>query len=293
MYYRRKILLSLLQKSKNLALEKLTFQKLLLLFCKTQKKMAFDFIPYKYGGFSFQSNKDLLVLESYYKLLENRENKWYLKSEEDYFNQLEKNDQKGILETLNNVYYKNQSDIINYTYNKYPYYIINSQRKLTKEQLRLKNIECKKLTNNQKSMIFSLGYEGISIDTYLNKLIKNNVRLLCDIRRNPISMKYGFSKKQLKSYCEELDIKYIHIPELGIESIKRKNLDNQKDYEKLFLDYKKNLQKKESYVKEIINLYKKYTRIALTCFEKDYISCHRNTLINYFNKKDTFHINHL
>ncbi len=79
------------------------------------------------------------------------------------------------------------------------------------------------------------------------KLIKNDIRVLCDIRKNAFSMKYGFSKKQLKFIVEnaclpdrQVDIKYFHIPELGIESNKRQKLNSKKDYEKLFNDYEKN-----------------------------------------------------
>ena len=36
------------------------------------------------------------------------------------------------------------------------------------------------------SYLPTIGYEGRSIDEYLNLLIKNNIKLLCDVRKNPI-----------------------------------------------------------------------------------------------------------
>ena len=51
-------------------------------------------------------------------------------------------------------------------------------------------------------------------------------------------MKYGFSKKQLKTACNGVGIEYIHIPEVGIESDKRQELNTQADYDKLFKLYK-------------------------------------------------------
>lgn len=51
-------------------------------------------------------------------------------------------------------------------------------------------------------------------------------------------MKYGFSKKQLNSACEGFGIQYVHIPEVGIESDKRQELNTQSDYDKLFEVYK-------------------------------------------------------
>lgn len=59
MYYRRKILLSLLEVFGN-DLEKIRLQKLLLLFTQKQETAAYDFVPYKFGCFSFHANADLL-----------------------------------------------------------------------------------------------------------------------------------------------------------------------------------------------------------------------------------------
>ena len=65
MYYRRKIILSLLQVFGG-ELEKIQLQKLLFLFTRFQKdKKSFDFVPYKFGCFSFQANADLSTLKKY------------------------------------------------------------------------------------------------------------------------------------------------------------------------------------------------------------------------------------
>ena len=50
-------------------------------------------------------------------------------------------------------------------------------------------------------------------------------------------MKYGFSKSQLKRYCESLGMQYIHIPEVGIQSEQRQELNIQADYDELIYDY--------------------------------------------------------
>ncbi|MCS2389053.1 DUF488 domain-containing protein [Bacteroides thetaiotaomicron] len=61
--------------------------------------------------------------------------------------------------------------------------------------------------------------------------------MLCDVRKNAYSQKYGFSKGQLEKACTGVGIKYIHIPQLGIESEQRQDLKSQKDYEILFESY--------------------------------------------------------
>ena len=75
MYYRRKLLLSILEKAQNNNIQKINFQKFLFLVNKEQEKPCFDFIPYKYGCFSFQANRDLEVLSHHYQLIKNNEKK--------------------------------------------------------------------------------------------------------------------------------------------------------------------------------------------------------------------------
>ncbi|MCB1194143.1 MAG: DUF488 family protein [Leptospiraceae bacterium] len=85
--------------------------------------------------------------------------------------------------------------------------------------------------------MFTIGYEGKSIEEFINSLIKENIRALCDVRNNPLSMKYGFSKGQLKKITNNFKIEYFHIPGLGIPSQKRKNLSTNEDYLNLFKSY--------------------------------------------------------
>ena len=137
----------------------------------------------------------------------------------------------------------------------------------------------KVIPKDDSPTLFTIGYEGISLEKYLQKLITNNIKLLVDVRRNPLSMKFGFSKTLLKRYCNSLGIEYIHTPEVGIESNKRKTLENQSDYDKLFFEYRKTTLKETPEVqKQILKLLEKNRRIALTCFEADPCQCHRTHL---------------
>jgi uncharacterized protein (DUF488 family) len=128
-------------------------------------------------------------------------------------------------------------------------------------------------------VLFTIGYEGISLEEYLVRLLKNDVKVLVDVRNNPLSMKYGFSKSQLKKYCASLGIDYVHIPEVGIQSDQRQELNTQSDYDKLFAVYRKNnLSKTTTSQNEILKLLKQHKRIALTCFEANICQCHRKHL---------------
>lgn len=283
MYYRRKILLSLLEVF-NKNLQHTNLQKLLFLLSQKQSKPSFQFVPYKYGCFSFSANQDLLTLSKYGIISNERiSNKeiWTLESKETFIDQIKREDRLAIQSLKRQFDQHSTKDLIRYTYLNFPYYTLKSKivnNILTSEELNYYGeIDFPKET---ESRLFTIGYEGISLETYLNRLIKNNIKLLCDIRKNSFSMKYGFSKKQLMNACENLDIQFVHIPQLGIVSEKRKKLQTQKDYENLFNEYEKTiLIENHSFLLKIPDIISKFGRIALTCFEKDACMCHRGRVV--------------
>lgn len=278
MYYRRKIILSLLQVFDG-ELEKIQLQKLLFLFTRFQKdKKTYDFVPYKFGCYSFQANADLSTLKKYGIVSETTKS-WKKEDEVNYLTELTKEDKKTISDFRIIYANKTSDDLINLTYKRYPYFAINStvaKEYLTEEDF--KNLDNYR-SFEEDITLFTIGYQGITLEAYLNKLIKNNIKVLCDVRKNALSMKYGFSKSQLKNACNGVGIEYIHIPEVGIDSEQRQELKTQTDYDILFEEYKNlNLKKSINSQTEILNILKKNRRIALTCFEADICQCHRKHL---------------
>ena len=277
MYYRRKILLALLEQFEG-RLDKISLQKLLFLFARYQDKKSFHFVPFKYGCYSFQANADLKTLSKYNQVIET-EKFWKKLDKKDYYFELNTKD-KAAIRLIKMRYGKLGSDeLIELTYKRYPYFAINStigDKFLSKDEL--KTVYSQRPIIND-IVLFTIGYEGISLEEYINKLIINDVRLLCDVRKNPISMKFGFSKNQLKYACQSIGIEYIHIPEVGIENDKRQQLKTQADYDKLFIYYKENILPNEiGKQKEILELLINKKRIALTCFEANNCQCHRKHL---------------
>lgn len=274
MFYRRKIIMAILQKWGG-ELPALDFQKILFLFTKKQINSSFDFVPYQYGCFSFQSYADMRTMVGF-DMLKKEDSKWTKVDSGNYFDLLESVDKNNIDDLAKEIFHLKGYDLVKYVYRKFPYFATKSKiaaQLLTRAELKtVKDVTPK--TN--EVTLFTTGYEGKSFDYYLNQLIENNVKLLIDVRKNPISMKYGFSKRQLEYATKSLGIDYVHIPELGINSDKRKKLETKDDYDKLFAEYEKEiLPKNKIYLEMIREKLVKYKRVALTCFEADYNFCHR------------------
>lgn len=274
MFYRRKLILALLKELGG-ELTATQLQKYLFLVTRKQESKSFDFVPYYYGCFSFQANQDILTMTKQGMLAE-RESRVVLGDLKDYMPELTIFDQNIIREVKKDFGGLSANDLIRYIYVRYPFYAINStiaNELLTQEELQKVD---KQRRHFDEPKLFSIGYEGKSLERYLDFLIINDVRVLCDVRKNAYSQKYGFSESQLEKACKGVGIKYIHVPELGIESDMRQNLDSQSDYDKLFDYYEKNtLPKNWSYLLKVREIIDTEGRVALTCFEQNPRQCHR------------------
>ncbi len=259
-------------------LDKIRLQKLLFLFTNKQSKAEYEFIPYKFGCYSYSANADMTAMVTRGFLNED-EKSFEKKDKTDYLKQLKPVDLKLLMEVKANYGKMSATALMKHTYVNFPFYATRSEAAeniLTKQELEKVT---KAKPKGSKTILFTIGYEGISLEEYLVRLLKNDVKILVDVRNNPLSMKYGFSKSQLKRYSESLGIQYIHFPEVGIQSEQRQELNTQSDYDNLFAVYrKKNLSKTTNSQNEILKLLKEHKRIALTCFEANICQCHRKHL---------------
>lgn len=283
MYYRRRILLGIIEKSEK-KLYRTELEKLLFLFCQISKKDYYDFFPYKYGCYSFVSFQDhgKLIKDKY--LREDEEGKITILRTED-FSKIKEYDRSVILEIIARNRNYSLKELINKIYQDHPFYASKSE--ILEERLgkahaaKLKN----KFQGSSEPCLIGKGYEGKTIDRYLRELISENITLVIDVRRNPVSMKHNFNKKSLITKLTKVSISYVHIPELGIASALRKQVTNQQEHMQLLDDYENMLLpqlKKE--LEQIRELQRTYKRVALLCFEKDAELCHRTRIIRRINK---------
>lgn len=141
--------------------------------------------------------------------------------------------------------------------------------------------DCAPSNASDTPMVFSVGYEKRSLDEFLSLLLAEGVQVLLDVRKNPLSRKFGFSKRKLKEACQRAGLEYRHEPDLGIPSANRKHLASEEDYKKLFDEYERTVLPAQSALVE--KLAEEVTgegrRMALMCMERSHDFCHRSRLI--------------
>lgn len=290
-FHRQRFLLLLLQQAGG-RLSKMDFQKLLFLSQQTTEFSYYDFVPYHYGCYSFQAQSDMELMEKFGWVSIGESGIDLLVQPSGWLNQTEYSALKSFSEKMKDLRGRN---LVSHVYEGYPYYATRSriaEEVLDKEAFRKVNDEGRAL-RSEETRLFTIGYEGISFEGYINRLIKNDIRLLCDVRKNPLSRKFGFSKSNLSTLLPKLGIEYRHIPDLGIESEKRTDLDTEADYIQLFEDYRKTLPDKRKSLDMLEELLTNHKRIALTCFEKEHESCHRHCVSDYLERERGFGVSHL
>jgi len=258
---------------------KLDFQKLLFLYCVNVERIpSYEFVPYKFGGFSFTSYADKRRLTDN-GLLDDTERTWKLTRAGKTAAKV-----NSATRTEMHLFAKQYAGLrgealVAAAYRQNPYFAIRSEiigRILKRDAWALAAVEAARPRPGTAG-ICTIGYEGHSLEAYLNLLLKSGVTVLCDVRRNPLSRKYGFSKKTLSSSCEGVGIRYEHLPELGIDGQRRRELETQADYDALFADYERDdLPKQQEALARITAWVRKGERVALTCYESQPHQCHRH-----------------
>lgn len=277
LFKRQKLLLDLVHAAGG-ELAATDLQKLLFLYVRhcEEEDPSFQFVPHRFGCYSFQSSADRMTLQQKGFIYESADSHWKLTPKAKPFLNSKK---KAFLEYfLTRTVPERGNDLVKRTYRLYPYY---ATRSVILDRILPDHDDRKAIHAARPPMtgqaLFTIGYEGDSIDGYLDRLIRNGVNLLCDVRRNPLSRKTGFSKGHLESYCAKVGIEYRHVPELGIPGHRRRELNTMADYQVLFAEYcSEDLPQARTAIEELGTHLRDYKRIALTCFEKEHECCHRH-----------------
>lgn len=226
----------------------------------------YEFVPYKFGPYSFGLNREAEeMIKS--EIFTATENEWFLvpKVEQPALPREIVTDIAGIVRQFKNV---SLNTLLDCVYESHKEYTVNS----TREKLAPRRVA--------EPAIYTVGYEGRHLDGLLDVLVQNGIGQLIDVRRNPISRRFGFHKSTLTSHCKSLDIAYSHRPELGIASEERSHLAASRDYAELFSRYEREtLVTRQSDVQKVAGVMNRGAA-AIMCMEYDACECHRSRLAN-------------
>lgn len=126
--------------------------------------------------------------------------------------------------------------------------------------------------------LFTIGYEGATMDEFLSALAGAGVERVIDVRALPLSRRPGFSKTPLKNALAEAGIDYVHLRALGTppEGRTAARAGRMADLERI---YAGQLELPEAIVAaEEMKRLAAEKPSALLCFERDPTCCHRTLL---------------
>lgn len=128
--------------------------------------------------------------------------------------------------------------------------------------------------------IYTIGYEGTTVDSFLAALTAAGVRRVIDVRALPLSRRPGFSKSSLAAALKETGIDYVHLKPLGTPKPGR-DAAKKGDVATLTAVYEAQLALPEAQVAAARMLELADERpSALLCFERDPCHCHRTLLLD-------------
>ena len=285
MFYRRRLLLALLE-TLNGKVSRRDFQEHVLLLTRGQTSPSYDFIPYRYGCYSFTLEADRRALIRHGWLLDS--SVWVFDDRallptgaSNFHSTFLSNVDQAILELHSQQWGTVRGNrLIKEVYTRYPDFATRNEiaeHHLSPAELH-KVHECIPAPLHGPAL-FTIGYQGKSFEAYLQQLLDSQVDVLCDVRSNPRSRKIGFSSGPLMRALEDLGIEYQHYPNLGIASDARRNLQSQSDYAHLLAEYRQiTLRPNATDQQSIVRLLTQCKRVALTCFELEPHQCHRSSL---------------
>ncbi|OIO26505.1 hypothetical protein COX85_00345 [Candidatus Micrarchaeota archaeon CG_4_10_14_0_2_um_filter_55_9] len=136
-----------------------------------------------------------------------------------------------------------------------------------------------------KRKLYTLGYEGRDLPSFIQQLKDEKVEKLLDVRQTAWSRKRGFSKTALSEAVESEGITYLHFSMVGAPKALREELYSTWDYARFFAGYRKHLNKLNGDLTEVVEEATSGSA-CLMCFEADHKACHRSVLAQCIKRQD-------
>lgn len=127
--------------------------------------------------------------------------------------------------------------------------------------------------------VFTIGYEGLDIDTFVALLAKHSIDTVVDIRELPLSRKRGFSKKALGNALNLHGHDYVHMAALGCPKPVRNDYRDDGDWQRYTKGFKRHLDTQGEALASLSAM-TNAANCALLCYEADFTRCHRSLVAN-------------
>ena len=250
----------------------------------------YEFLPHRFGPYSFVASRELDALAAYgYIEATTSAHLTSLHVSALGIDEAKRadDDTSRAVSAIVSRYAKNPlRDLLKDVYARYSWYASRSELK------ELVPVDSPRAAKVPKS-IYTAGYEGRSVDGFLNVLLKAGIKHIIDVRANPVSRKYGFARSSLSGIAGKVGIGYIHCPELGISSEKRKDVRSSLEFRQLFSYYERQILPRTTGEIASVAERMKASPSVLVCMEKQPQDCHRGRLAAHLAGSTGMDIVHL
>jgi uncharacterized protein (DUF488 family) len=134
--------------------------------------------------------------------------------------------------------------------------------------------------------LYTLGYQGVDVSTYVQKLKAVGVGVVADVRETPWSHKRGFCKNILSSELSKAGIDYVHVKSAGNPKENRRTAP---DLAECLRRYKHYLATNPAGIADLVHVVRtaasQNRTVCLICFEKDVKDCHRSILVSAMKRR--------
>jgi uncharacterized protein (DUF488 family) len=237
---------------------------------------GYDFVPYKYGPFSFGLYHDLGRLQKSGHVQSTGDEGPLLIRDEDLtrvrseVESLPWGVRAAIADTVSRYGPLTTDQLLRDVYARFPWYAALSERRdLAPHPV--------PVVATATPAVYTLGYEGLTVDGLFNLLLLRGVRRILDVRANPVSRRYGFARSSMSGIAGKLGLDYVHLPELGIPSERRRCVRTAADHAELLDWYEKSLPSRAAGVERVSQEMLAEPSV-LVCMEADPRICHRGRL---------------
>lgn len=134
----------------------------------------------------------------------------------------------------------------------------------------------------ESSGIIGIGYQGRTLDEFIDGLSKWGVTALVDVRMTPISRKKGFSKTALSEALAGAGIEYLHYRDLGNPKTNRDGFwEPGTTAHREARDTYRELLAGDAAVAAVRELARRASsqKVAVLCFEEEERCCHRSLVL--------------